>query len=460
MITIFLTCFQAVEVKNLLRTSVAASLRRHRDTRIVALVRNEERRAYYERELPIRSVIYAVCDPSPRGMIERAMSVLKFHLIRTATTDLRRRGHYHESHSAFFYYGGALLNRLIARRWVRRLLRLLDGALVGESGCMTLFASYRPDVVLLANLFDDAEIALLRDARRRGVPTIGFINTWDKLTARASLRLLPDRLLVYNAIVQREAERYADMPRERIGVVGVPQYDIYAATTPMPREQFLRSIGCDPGKRLVLFAPMGSAFSRYDWCAIDLLYDLIEQQKKIKDAELFVRFQPNDFVDERELRARPWLKFDLPGVRFGSERGGDWDMTAQDAVRLRDTLAHARVVISYASSIGIDAALMGKPVININFEIGERTTRRGPGLRSPTFYYATEHYQKALASGGIRLVGSAEELVEWTRRYLDNPALDHEVRARLVREQCVFTDGRAGERIAAEVLMLASRRFV
>ncbi|MDZ4285083.1 MAG: CDP-glycerol glycerophosphotransferase family protein [Patescibacteria group bacterium] len=447
MTTIFLTCFQAVEVKNLLRTEVAAALLSRKDARIIALVRNEERAAYYTRELPIEGVTYAVCDPAPHGALERLMSFLKFHLIRTRTTDLRRRGHYLESRNAFAYYAGSLLNRLIVHSFVRRLLRRLDTAFVGDSGCGALFEKYQPSVVVLANLFDDGEVALLRDARRRGVPTVGFINTWDKLTARASLRLLSDRILVYNEIVRDEAERFADMPREHTSIVGVPQYDIYFTNKPMSREAFLRSIGSDPTKRLVLFAPMGTAFSKYDWYAIDLLYDLIEQQKQIPNAELFVRFQPNYFVDRQEIEKRPWLRYDLPGLRFGSERGGDWDMTREDAERLRDTLAHASLVISYASSIGIDAALMGRPVININFEIGE-SIGRVPSLRSPTFYYGTEHYRKALATGGIRLVGSVEELVEWTRRYLDNHELDRDGRERLVREQCAFMDGKAGERIA------------
>lgn len=451
MTTIFLTCFQAVEVKNLLRTDVAAALLQTPGVRIVALVHNAERAAYYSRELPLAGVTYEVCTAAPQGLFERLMRLLKFHLIRTATTDLRRRGNYFESHAIVVYYGGAFLNRLLARAWVRHLLRRLDRLLVGDAGCGGLFDQYLPSVVVLANLFDDGETAILRDARRRGVPTVGFINTWDKLTARASLRLLPDKLIVYNEIVRDEAERFADMPRELISISGVPQYDIYAATQPTARESFMRLIGCDPEKRLVLFAPMGAAFSRYDWFAIDLLYDIIERQKQVSDAELFVRFQPNDFVDRTEFERRPWLRYDLPGIRFGSERGGDWDMTREDATRLRDTLAHAGVVISYASSIGIDAAFMGTPVININFEIGGSSSR-AIGLRSPTFYYETEHYKKALATGGIRLVGSVSELTRWTRRYIDNRELDLEGRERLVREQCVFADGKSGERIARVIL--------
>ena len=194
---------------------------------------------------------------------------------------------------------------------------------------------------------------------------------------------------------------------------------------------------------MVLFAPMGRAFSGSDWEMIDLLHELMEK-KGVKDSQLLVRFQPNDFLDEEELRERPWLKYDMPGIRFGTVRGGDWDMGFPELAHLRDTLAYTSVLVSYASSMSIDAAIFGKPVINIVFEIK-------PVVRmseSPTLYYHTEHYKKALTSGGMRLVASKEELVKWLNAYLADPSLDRQTRERLVSEQCFRLDGRAGERIA------------
>src|SRR3989344_4761359 len=72
-----------------------------------------------------------------------------------------------------------------------------------------------------------------------------------------------------------------------------------------------------------------------------------------------------DFFDKSEIEKRPGLKFDYPGKRFSSARGVDWDMDEKDISRLMDTLAYASLFISYASSIVIDAAIFGKPAINI-----------------------------------------------------------------------------------------------
>lgn len=447
--TVFVTIFQAVEAKNILRTGVIQTLLASPEVRVVCLTRFPERSEYYAREVAHERLTYEAFYEVPAGQWERFFSWLKVFLIRTATTDLRRRMRLQESGRYFRYGAGQFLNWLLARRQVRKAARFFDGRLVAEAGFGKLFEKYRPGAVFLANLFDDAEIALLREARRRGIPTVALINSWDKLTARYAVRLLPDTMVVFNNIVKREAAEFADMPEERIVVAGVPQYD-WHVNAPLPsREEFFKKRGLDPRRALVVFAPMGREFSNSDWEAVDLLHSLVVADKELASSvELLVRFQPNDFSDEEELKRRPWLKYDVPGTRFGSTRGGDWDMNFAELAHLSASLAHMDVLVCYASSMSVDAAIFGKPVININFEL-----RAGePWSKSPTFYYATEHYKKALASGGIRLVNTPQELVRRLRAYLENPELDAEGRKRLVREQCWRLDGQAGERVAQAVL--------
>lgn len=447
--TVFVTIFQAVEAKNILRTGIVRTLLASPEVRVVCLTRFPERSEYYAREIIHERLTYEAFYRAPAGRWELFFGWLKVFLIRTATTDLRRRMNFQESGHHFRYGAGKFLNWLLARRRVRKAARFFDYRLVAEAGFGKLFEKYRPDAVFLANLFDDVEIALLREARRCGIPTVALINSWDKLTARYAVRLLPDKLVVFNQIVKQEAMDFADMPEDRIMVAGVPQYDWHVNALLPSREGFFKKRGLDPNRALVIFAPMGREFSNSDWEAIDLLHSLIVADEKLASAvELLVRFQPNDFLDGEELRRRLWLKYDMPGTRFGSTRGGDWDMSFAELTELSASLAHMDVLVCYASSMSVDAAIFGKPVININFEL--RTGE--PWSKSPTFYYATEHYKKALAGGGIRLVSTPRELVEYLRAYLENPQLDAEGRRRLAEEQCWRLDGKAGERVARAVL--------
>ena len=445
--TIFITIFQAVEAKNILRTSVATALLRDPDVALVCLVPSEDRKAYYEREIVHPRISYEVLSPEPRGLAERFFSMLKFHLIRTATMDLKRTLRRADGGSALGYAMNLAANRLLARPFVRGIARSLDAHVVTDRNVERVLRDRKPSLIFLAHLFDDLEISILREAKRLGIPTIGFINSWDKVTARCMIRLLPDRLLVFNALVRDEAVAHADMPEERITLVGIPQYDYYRTTVPRARAAFAAAFGIAPERRIIVFAPNGRYSARADGAMIDLLHGWIEEGA-IPNAALLVRFQPNDAVDRREIERRPWLIYDIPGKRFGSERGGDWDMDERDLARLRDTLAHAAVVVCYTSSLSVDAAVFDRPVINVNFDL-VRIPKRS---ESPIQYYGMTHYQNALATGGIRVVSDRDSLLAWINRYLEHPECDAAGRERLVRKQCHVCDGRAGERMAARIL--------
>ncbi len=448
--TIFLSVFQASTVKNLLRTGVVNHLVKHPDVQVVCLVPHEERAEYYETQVSHPRLIYEVCKPYTKGVVDRVFDFLKFRLIRTATQEMRirRLKLANPNHNRFVVFSGALFDWAVARPSVRRVARFLDYHLVKNRDLDPIFNRYRPDTIVLPQLFEDYDIALLRAAKKKGVTTIGYINSWDKLTTRCALRLLPDKLIVFNDIIKQEAILHADIRPDQVVVCGIPQYDQYITDTPNAREEFFKPYSFDPKKKLVVYAPIGRSFSDSDWYMLDRLHELRDEGAFKYPIEILVRFQPNDFLDEPEMKRRPWMRYDKPGIRYGRKRGTDWDMTFADLKHLTNTLAHAAVVVCYASSLSVDAAVMGKPVININFEPAHKPR----GSRSPLVYYETEHYRKALAPGGIRLVGSERELVEWIKRYLEDPSLDSEGRRRLVEQQCFRADGKASERVAKVIL--------
>ncbi|OHA32400.1 MAG: hypothetical protein A2928_00125 [Candidatus Taylorbacteria bacterium RIFCSPLOWO2_01_FULL_45_15b] len=447
--TILITAFQAVAVKNILRTKVITSLLETDSVRIICLVRYPERVEYYKKELPYAHTKYVAFSGIPHGVYEKIFSFLKFQTIKTRTTDLKRFAHAKDTKNYVSYWLGLCFNRLFAHRLLRRFLRFLDFHLVKNQESDNILKIYRPDIVVLTHLFDDTEISILRSAKKRSnVKTIGFVNSWDKLTARSSIRILPDKILVYNEITKQEAMLHADISEKNIDIIGIPQYDQYFSEQFQTREDFCKQLGLNVSKEIILFAPIGMTYSDFDLEMIDMLHAVIDEKKLIPNAQLLVRFQPNDFFDERKLEKRPWLLYDRPGLRYGSVRGGDWDMTFRDLEHLKNTLHHTSLLISYASSLAVDAAILNKPVININFEL----QKSGKFSKSPTLYYRTEHYNKALSSGGIRLVGTIEELISSSLQYLKNPLLHSSERAHLVKEQCHFTDGSSGKRMANSIL--------
>lgn len=454
--TICISAFEGVEIKNVLRTPILTTLLREPDVRILVLMKNHEMLEYCKKDFCDSRIIYEVvpCSYVPGSRLDAFFERLKFLLLQTETTDFNRKMISERARTSVVCLGGQLINRIMARPSFVRLARWLDYRLLRHEQYATVFEAYHPDVLFLAHIFEKPETNLLREARRRGIPAIGFIHSWDKVTTRGVLRLLPDTIVAINHLVKSELVLHDAVSDERIFVSGVPNYDHYFEGAVASREDFFRRIGINASKRLILYAPMGRTFSDSDWDMIDHLHALEKNGSFGVDAALFVRFQPNDVVEAAELAKRPWLVYDHPGTRFSdrmqvvSSRSVDWDMDFNELQHLKNTLYHASLLICYASSVSIDAAIFNVPIININFEI-----RKSRWLqKNPTNYYQKTHYKKALNTGAIRLVHSTEELTEWVRAYLRDPFLDRAARERLVKEQCAFLDGKAGERIGAFII--------
>jgi len=448
--TIFITSFEGVETKNLLRTSILPTILRSPDVWIVLFTHTEERVAYHKKEFGDIRISYEVVPrPVIRGL-DRIFQKLKFTLLKTETTDIRRRMKYESKRSIITYGVSMTLNWLLARKPARLAFRFFDYYLMHNRDYDFYFEKYNPAGVVCANLFDEPEVNLVRAAKKRGIKTIGFINSWDKVTARCILRILPDRVIVFNNIVKDELVRYDHVRPEDVFIGGMPQYDHYVTRNPVSRDMFFTQMGIPPSHKLMVYAPVGNVYGNSDWAIMDFLHRLNEEGKFGDNVEMLTRFPPNDSINQQEIAKRPWLRYDHPGLRFSDMRGGDWDMDAHDLAHLADTLNAMSLLVGYASSIAIDVAFFDKPIISINFEVEKNLNP----AQSPTSYQQMVHCKTLRRPGGMRFVQNEEELIEWVRKYLADPTLDREGRKRLVHEQCVFTDGKSGERIGNYILSL------
>jgi len=446
--TIFISIFQGVEVKNILRTGIVDNILKDSDTRVVLFTKNKDRVDYYEKEFNDLRLIYEVVEKIDSKGLDAFFSKIKFTLLKTPTTDLKRRLLFESDRNFFRYYFNSLINTIIARPFFRKLARVIDYKFVRNDTYAKYFNKYKPDLVFLAHLFDETESYMLREAKKRKVKSIGFINSWDKITARCSLRLLPDKFVVFNNIVKDELIKYNEVKGENILISGIPHYDQYFKGGVSSRYDFFKKININPKGKLIVYASAGRSQSNSDLFMINLLSRFTKQGKFGKNVDLLVRFQPNDFIDKVELAHIKGLSYDYPGIRFSSKRGVDWDMDFNDLAHLKDTLHHMDVLISYTSSMCIDAAVFNKPIININFELDSSQ----PAHKLPTRYFIVDHYQKVMKTGAVSLVNNQEELISQINHYLKNPETRAQERKNLVDAQCHYKDGNAAKRISDFIL--------
>ena len=459
--TAVIPIFSGVEGKNILRSGIYKTLANNEGVKIIFLVKKEWYKEYYQKGINHPRTSFEVVPPYENDFFERIFKNIKFYLLRSETVDLHRSTRYTDGKNRVRYWISFAANRFLARRFIRKIVRIFDSILIRRPAIAELYKKLKPDIVFLADLFDDQEIAFLREAKRLKIKTMGLINTWDRINTRWMIRLLPDKYVVFNEIVKKELFDHDDVLLKNIYISGTVQHDHFVSGKPISRENFYAKIGIPLGNKIILYAPLGRAFDRtrmeLDQNVIKIFSGLIENGTLGTDKlTLLVRFHPNDIVKEEDMPAHPHVVYDRPGIKFQRNlsdavfertRGQNWDMDEAELSHLLDSLHHAAVVICYYTSLSIDAAALDKPIININFDV-----KGGRIISSPHTYYRSEHYQKAAATGGIKLVANLDEMTKTVKEYLESPALDHDKRMRLVESQCWKLDGKSGERIAKFII--------
>ncbi|HEY0220781.1 MAG TPA: CDP-glycerol glycerophosphotransferase family protein [Candidatus Paceibacterota bacterium] len=442
--TIFITIFEGQESKNILRTGVVNKiLSNDPEVQVVLFVKTPDRRDYYKAEFHDPRIIYEVTPQYELGSLDKFFGKRKFHFLRTETTRLRAEIISEDRGKAYYYYT-LFLHWFLAREFFVKTFRALDYLLVKDNYFDKYFEKYKPELIMLADVFEDFETSFLRSAKKHNVFSVNFVNSWDRVTARCIFRILADKFIVFNDIIKQELIETNYIDGKDIFVSGMPQYDMYFRPALISREEFFRNLGLNSDERVIVYSPIGGKFSDSDWDIMDLLYKLNGEKKFGDKVKILVRFPPNDFVKEEELKKRPHLLYQYPGVRFSTKRSIDWDMTKDELENLRSTLEYMSLIICYASSISVDTALFDKPIINIDFEIKKIDKLE----KSATTWRRLGHYRKALDMGGIRLVKTEEELIDLVKKYLKDPSLDREGRMNLAKKQYQFSDAKSAERIA------------
>ncbi len=406
----------------------------------VVIISPESRAEILRNEYAASNVeVVGIKTPALRG-IDKFLWVLATNLLWSKTRVVQRKAKFERDRNWFDYLFSHVL-ALFGRVWVVRVFfRVLAARFDPGDEFDYLFAQYRPNLFFATDMYDPWDVKLMRSAKRHGVSIVGMVRSWDNVTSKTLLTMIPERVLVNADQVKQELIRYGDVRDRAISVVGIPHYDRYRdAQVRTPRDVFFKKIGLDPQKKLILFTPPSDRYLQGDPVTPVVLESL-----GTIDAQVLVRTSLVGKVEVGNYQAPKNVVFDNPGM---SPDFTDVHLSAEADRHLADSLNQATVVITWASTMIIDAALFDKPIILIGFDAKPR-----PYGKSIQQYYDYEHQRHIIDTGGVRLVKNSEELSEWVRRYLADPTLDAEARGRIVKEHCGAIDGKAGERVGTYLL--------
>lgn len=442
--TLCITIFDGAISKNILRTDVFPMLAKQ--YRIVLFV--PPGKVSYYRERFASSTVIVEPSPSPtRPLFEARFNALSLHVFHTETVKRKILNYYVRDRNMFSLLYKFVLWWLGQFHLVHRMLRVVYAS-VPDSSFRQYFDLYKPDAIFLPNMISNEDYRLIKEARRRNILTVGMPKSWDNLTTKTFFNILPDWVIVQNKLMYEEVQQYFEVPKEKISIVGYPQFDIYTKTNIFQtREEFCEKLGLDPRRKIIVYAAAGHELAPDDEDSLRLLIERIDARPQLRDSvQILVRPHPKYNFRAEEFREVPNLIIDMPGVLTGPKRGS-WEFEDADIVHLMNTLRHADVLVNTFSTLNLEGAYFDTPLISIAFD--------GKNARDPrnsvSRYLGYNHIAPLVQSGGMWVARSPDELLRGIERYLGDPTSDQKGRKRIVAE-LLWRTGESGKLVANYIL--------
>ncbi len=449
--TIFITMADPMTVRNIFRTPFwSAFCTANAHVRIVVLTQGEKRE-YYAKTFGAENVIFEGLAPQWKGRKADILGSFARSTNRTHTNTWSKMRSYLRGDSSFlatwgkrvytFFFGGCTP--------LKHFLRAQFLTLAPATATADLFDRYKPSLVISTYVTSfEFDVPVNTEAKRRGIRTIGLTRSWDTLSSHGMLRVVPDALIVQSRFLKECASRYQaiDEAQTPITVIGLPHYDAYKNLSSVieTREAFFARMGLDPQKKLLVYGAMGDFLFPHEGGVADVFEELIHAGKIEGAVQVIYRAHPKFKSPVEKMQAMKHVRADR-GATYQTASLASFELEDADEHHLMNTFHHADVIITTGSTFAQDAAAFDKPTICIAFDGIAKDVPYWESVKR--FYDRYTHFEELVATKGVRLAYSPDELAHEVNRYLADPTLEQRERLTIVELLAAPFDGRASERL-------------
>jgi hypothetical protein len=288
-------------------------------------------------------------------------------------------------------------------------------------------------------------------AQKLRIPIVTSILGFDNLTSRWA-RPRFDHYLLWSEVMKAQLLRVLPEVRPaQISVTGTPQFDFHRRQDLVwSRAKTLQGIGLSDTDRYFVYGASAESLTPDEPELVAQIASRMGQHPLLKSCHLVVRLHPLDNWKRWEKTTGRHGRIIISPAWDNTPEADGWAFTTlEDQSRLVNTLRHSEGCLNVASTISLDAAILDKPVICIDF-------RSEPDCPREILYeeYDTEHYLPLVQSGGIRVAHNWRELVSLLARAIEAPEEDREKRRQMIERECGQVDGQAAKRVTDALLKL------
>ena len=253
-------------------------------------------------------------------------------------------------------FGRAVLRRPNALRF----WRWIEGVSPPSRTVVSVLEELRPDVVLVSPSVwpkDPVEADYVRAARSLGIPTIGYLNSWDNLTSKGTVHVIPDAYVVWNEALADEAVEIHDIPREAIRVTGAPHLDRFFEMRPtVERGELCRQMGCADDAPYVVYLCSSRTLISSEAHIVTGLADALARQFPVASPTLLVRPHP--------VNPDPWQDYSHPGVVVYPKLGDQAD-SPESWQDYFNQLSGATCFVGLNTTAFLEAVIVDRPCLTI-----------------------------------------------------------------------------------------------
>ncbi len=141
-------------------------------------------------------------------------------------------------------------------RFVSSLLGVVERAVPIDPSIEEDVVSQSPDLVLVTPLVDlgSDQVDYVNVARAHGIASALCVHSWDNLTNKGLIRVMPERIYVWNTVQKDEAVRLHGADPDDVVVTGANSYDRWFEQRPSrSAAEFKTEVGLAPDKRYLLY---------------------------------------------------------------------------------------------------------------------------------------------------------------------------------------------------------------
>jgi hypothetical protein len=286
-------------------------------------------------------------------------------------------------------------------------LRAIERVIPTGEEVLAFLRDLRPDLLLVTPLIElgSQQVDYVKAARTLGIRSALCVASWDNLTSKGLIRVIPDHVVVWNDAQVREATELHGVPPDRVTITGAQVFDRWFSMRPTrSREAFCRDAGLDPARPFLLYVGSSVFIAPDEVPFAERWLDALRNAGDEQVASLGALIRPHP------ANALQWRALDVSSI----PNAVVWPPIGTDPTSPNfkedffDSLFHCAAVVGINTSAQIEASIVGRPVLTV---------------RAAEFAHSQEgtlHFRHLVSGDGVvQVAASLEEHVAQVRALLD-----------------------------------------